>query len=114
MIVDTHVHVVSNDQDMYPRDVLIQPDAGNAAIGQGLTTGSPGEWVQDMTGEMLLSLNRQAGIDRTILVQAYSAYKYDNSYTADCAAKYPQHFTSVCILDPCESDAADQSSYWVG
>jgi L-fuconolactonase len=52
-----------------------------------------------MTAETLLSLNARAGIDKTVLVQPYSAYKYDNSYAADCAAKYPDRFTSVCILD---------------
>ena len=71
MIVDTHVHAVSADQVNYPRQV---------------TPGTPGEWVRDMSAEMLLSLNAEAGIDKTVLVQAYSAYKYDNSYTGDCAA----------------------------
>jgi len=98
MIVDTHVHVVSDDQQKYPRNV---------------TPGQPGEWVQDMTGETLLSLNAQAGIDKTVLVQPYTAYKYDNSYTADCAAKYPDRFASVCILDPTRNDTPDQLTYWV-
>jgi L-fuconolactonase len=71
MIVDTHVHAVSADQRKYPRQV---------------TPGAPGKWVQNMSAEMLLSLNAQAGIDKTVLVHAYSAYRYDNSYTADCAA----------------------------
>jgi predicted TIM-barrel fold metal-dependent hydrolase len=98
MIVDTHVHVVSDDHQKYPRKV---------------TPGQPGEWVQDMTAETLLSLNAQAGIDKTVLVQAYTAYKYDNSFAADCAAKYPGCFTSVCILDPTQSDTPDQLTYWV-
>ncbi len=113
MIIDTHVHVVSDDQQKYPRNGLIQRGSGDANAGQGLTTGAPGEWVQDMTGETLLSLNALAGIDKTVLVQAYSAYSYDNSYTADCAAKYPDRFASVCILDPTQSDAPNQLSYWV-
>lgn len=98
MIVDTHVHIVSNDQQKHPRKV---------------TPGASGEWVRDMTAETLLSLNAQAGTDKTVLVQAHSAYKYDNSYTADCAAKYPDRFTSVCILDPTQSDTPDQLTYWV-
>lgn len=98
MIVDTHVHVVSDDQQKYPRKV---------------TSGASGEWVQDMTSETVLSLNARAGIDKTVLVQAYSAYMYDNSYTADCAAKNPDRFASVCILDPTQSDAPDQLTYWV-
>jgi len=66
-----------------------------------------------MTAETLLSLNAQAGIDKTVLVQAYTAYKYDNSFAADCAAKYPDRFTSVCILDPTQNDTPDQLTYWV-
>jgi L-fuconolactonase len=98
MIVDTHVHVVSEDQQKYPRQV---------------TPGAPGEWVQDMSAKMLLALNAQAGIDKTVLVQPYSAYRFDNSYTADCAAEYPGRFAGVCILDPLEDNAADSLSYWV-
>ena len=98
MIVDTHVHVVSDDQQKYPRKV---------------TPGQPGEWVQDMTAETLLSLNVQAGIDKTVIVQAYTAHKYDNSFAADCAAEYPDRFTSVCILDPMQTDSPDQLTYWV-
>jgi L-fuconolactonase len=98
MIVDTHVHVVSEDQRTYPRQV---------------TPGAPGEWVRNMSAEMLLSLNAQAGIDKTVLVQAYSAYRYDNSYTADCATGYPDHFASVIILDPLQADTPDDLSYWV-
>jgi L-fuconolactonase len=48
-----------------------------------------------------------------VLVQAYSAYKYDNSYTADCAASHPDHFASVSILDPLQHDTPDNLSYWV-
>jgi predicted TIM-barrel fold metal-dependent hydrolase len=98
MIIDTHVHVVSEDERKYPRQV---------------TPGAPGEWVQNMSAEMLLSLNAQAGIDKTVLVQAYSAYKYDNIYTADSAGKYPGHFASVSILDPLQNDTPDNLSYWV-
>ncbi len=74
MIVDTHVHVVSEDQLKYPRQV---------------TPGAPGEWVRDMSATMLVALNAQAGIDKTVLVQPYSAYRFDNSYTADCATDHP-------------------------
>jgi L-fuconolactonase len=62
---------------------------------------------------MLLSLNAQIEIDKTVLVQAYSAYKYDNSYTADCATSYPGHFASVSILDPLQNTTPDNLSYWV-
>jgi predicted TIM-barrel fold metal-dependent hydrolase len=98
MIVDTHVHVVSEDQLKYPRQV---------------TPGAPGEWVRDMSATMLVALNAQAGIDKTVLVQPYSAYRFDNSYTADCVTDHPGRFASVCILDPLEDNAADNLAYWV-
>jgi predicted TIM-barrel fold metal-dependent hydrolase len=113
MIVDTHVHVVSDDQRKYPGNDSIRISSGDANAGQAVTPGGPGGWVQDMTAEPVLSLNVQADIDKTVLVQAYSAYKYDNSYTADCAAKYLDRFISVCILDPTQSDTPDRLTYWV-
>jgi L-fuconolactonase len=97
MLVDTHVHVIAADQRRYPRH---------------LTTANT-EWIQDLTAERLLSLMGDAGIDRTILVQAYGSYQYDNNYTADCALKYPERFASVCIVDPLAKDAPEQLSYWV-
>jgi predicted TIM-barrel fold metal-dependent hydrolase len=50
VIVDTHVHVISDDQQKYPR----RADAD--------------ESVRDTSGETLLALNREAGVDRTVLV----------------------------------------------
>ncbi len=97
MIVDTHVHVIAEDQGKYPR----RPAAAHT------------EWVRDTSAETLLELNRAAGIDRTVLVQAYGAYAYDNSYAADCAIRYPERFAGVCIVDPLRRDAPEQLTYWV-
>jgi predicted TIM-barrel fold metal-dependent hydrolase len=66
MIIDTHVHIVAPDQQRYPRKLA--PDSG---------------WVLDMSGDTMLGLMNQAGIDRAMLVQAYTAYEYDNDYVAD-------------------------------
>jgi L-fuconolactonase len=95
MIIDTHVHVISDDQQKYPRRADAQ------------------EWVRDTSAEMLLALNREAGVDRTVLVQGHGAYEFDNSYAADCARQYPDNFVSVCIVDQHEASAADQLTYWV-
>jgi predicted TIM-barrel fold metal-dependent hydrolase len=97
MIVDTHVHIVAPDQGRYPRKLA--PDNT--------------EWVLDMPGEKMLELMAEAGIDRAMLVQAHSAYEFDNSYVADIATLYPERFISVCIVDPTRADAADQLTYWV-
>lgn len=99
MIVDTHVHIVAEDQRKYPRNV--------ASFGQG--------WVRDMpvSAEGLLQRMQAAGIDRTALVQAYGAYAYDNSYIADSAARYSDRFVGICILDPLPRDAPEQLTHWV-
>jgi L-fuconolactonase len=96
MIVDTHVHVIAEDQARYPRT----------------SAAASTEWVRDTPAETLLELNHTAGIDRTVLVQAYGAYAYDNSYAADCAMRYPQQFVGVCIVDPLQPDAPEQLNYW--
>jgi predicted TIM-barrel fold metal-dependent hydrolase len=95
MIIDTHVHVISGDQQKYPRRADAQ------------------DWVRDTSGEMLLALNREAGVDCTVLVQGYGAYEFDNSYAADCARQYPDNFASVCIVDQRQADAPEQLTYWV-
>ena len=79
MIIDTHVHIVAPDQSRYPRKLARDNSA----------------WVIDMSGERMLQLMTQAGIDRAVLVQAHSAYEYDNSYVADVAASYPERVLAV-------------------
>lgn len=61
MLADTHVHVISNDQRKYPR-----------------RPGKLPEWVQDLSGASLIALNREAGIDRTVLVQGFGVYEFAN------------------------------------
>ena len=97
MTIDTHVHIVAPDRQRYPRKL----DPENSG------------WVLDMSGETMLQLMSEAGIDRAMLVQAYTAYEYDNNYVADVARMWPDRFVSVCILDPTRFDAADQLTYWV-
>jgi predicted TIM-barrel fold metal-dependent hydrolase len=62
---------------------------------------------------MLLSLNLKAGIDKTVLVQGYGAYEYDNSYAADCARAHPDKFACVVIVDQRRHDAPERLNYWV-
>jgi predicted TIM-barrel fold metal-dependent hydrolase len=62
---------------------------------------------------MLLSLNLTAGIDKTVLVQGYGAYEYDNSYAADCARAHPDKFACVVIVDQRRHGAPERLNYWV-
>ncbi len=58
-----------------------------------------------MTAEDLVALMDKAGIAEAALVQASTAYGYDNSYVLDSAARWPQRFVAVGTFDPLEADA---------
>ncbi len=58
-------------------------------------------------------MNDAAGVARAVLVQAFGAYRYDNSYVADAAAQYPNRFVAVCIVDALHRDASRMLDYWV-
>jgi predicted TIM-barrel fold metal-dependent hydrolase len=90
MIVETHCHIISEDQQTYPRN----------------TGPNPAAWVRDLPAEKFLSLMTDAGVERAILVQAFGAYRYDNRYVADAAAAHPDRFVAVGIIDPLKPDAS--------
>jgi L-fuconolactonase len=99
MLVDTHIHVISEDASRYP----LQP----ARL--------PGAWYREapVTVEELLALMDDAGVHRAVLVQPMSAYSYDNSYAADAAASHPDRLTSACIVDMEGDDPVGALTYWV-
>lgn len=90
MIVDTHVHVLSDDAAKYPHH-------SKGPEGQS-------KWPP-FTGEMLVQEMDEAGIDRALTVQAYHTYHFDNSYAIDIALKYPKRFQSVAVIDQSQPDA---------
>src|SRR5512147_2635404 len=100
VIVDTHVHVFTDDRKNYPQ-IRDTPRAG--AI-PSITDLGQSEWPVT-TVETLIGLMDQAGIAKATLVQAYFVYEYDNRYTVDSALAYPERFTSVVVLDPMDSNA---------
>jgi predicted TIM-barrel fold metal-dependent hydrolase len=86
LIVDTHVHVVSPDEQRYPLD---PPGIGT-------------EWFRDapVSVEDYRALMRDANVDCAVLVQAFTAYGYDNRYVVSAAESDRSRFASVCIVDP--------------
>lgn len=92
VIVDTHVHVVSEDERAYP----LQPS--------GITEA----WYRDArcTVEELLGLMDAACVDRAVLVQGVSAYGFDNRYTTDSARRHGDRCTSVACVDLAADGAA--------
>ena len=92
MIVDTHVHVISDDLETYP----LVP--GRSRLG----------WVDEAryTVEQFLALMDEGGVDRALLVQPRTANGYDNRYTALSARRYSERFVSIPIIDMEAEDAA--------
>ena len=87
MIIDSHLHVWSNDTDRYP------------FAGKGTT--EPG------SAELLLETMEKAGVDKSVIVQPIH-YLYDNRYVADCLKKFPGCFSAMALMDRHGPDAADQ------
>src|SRR5215204_3466998 len=90
-MIDTHVHVVSDDRDRYP-------------LNPGFST-NPWYETHPCTGPQLRALMAGAGVDGAVLVQGIGAYSFDNSYTLAAAAEAPRTFTSVVCSDRTGDDA---------
>jgi predicted TIM-barrel fold metal-dependent hydrolase len=93
-IVDAHCHVISDDVTRYPR----------APIG-----GKQSGWAttRPVTADGMAERMAEAGIGQAVLVQATTAYGYDNSYVLDSRARRPDRFIAVGTVDPLRPDAAD-------
>ena len=92
MLVDTHVHVVSEDEQRFP----LSPPA--APLNPAQYTGP---WYRDdpCSIERLLGLMDDSGVDAAVLVQAITAYQHDNRYCAESARRFPERCTSVACID---------------
>jgi predicted TIM-barrel fold metal-dependent hydrolase len=90
-IIDIHPHVLATDQAAYP----LAPVGGKVS---GWASTRP------VTAEQLLAQMDATGIAQAALVQASTAYGYDNSYVLDSAARYPDRFVAVGCLDPLAPD----------
>src|SRR2546423_7992881 len=89
-MIDSHVHVWKND----PRFPWAQ--GANAPD-------------KDATPEMLLSLMRANGVERTVIIQVIF-YRWDNSYLASVLKQYPKQFRGVARVNPEDPAAPDHLS----
>ena len=101
MTIDIHPHVISRDEAHYPR----------APLG-----GRQSDWSQErpVSAEEMIGAMDEAGIERSVLVQASTCYGHDNSYVADTVAAHPQRFSGVFSVDVLAPDAAEKVRYWKG
>ena len=91
MIVDTHTHVVAVDRTRWP----LNP----AGVGSDWYTRDP------VPVEDLARVTADADVDAVVLVQAYGAYSYDNSYVVDAATHDLTRLVSIGIIDAEAPDA---------
>jgi predicted TIM-barrel fold metal-dependent hydrolase len=101
MIIDTHCHVIATDTKKYPLAPLY---------------GKQSDWSAEhpIDHEDMAEADAAAGVDKAVLVQASSAYAFDNSYAADSVAAHPQRFTGVFSIDVVAPDAVQKMKYWIG
>jgi predicted TIM-barrel fold metal-dependent hydrolase len=92
---DSHCHILSNDASRYPRAPLGGKQSGWASN-------------RPVTAEAMLTLMDDSGIDQAVLVQATTAYGYDNSYVIDSARRWPDRFVAVGTFDPLGANAGDR------
>ncbi|KAA9156961.1 amidohydrolase [Amycolatopsis acidicola] len=93
-IIDTHCHVISADEARYPRAPIGGKQSGWAS-------------TRPVTADGMAEAMDKAGISKSVLVQATTAYGYDNSYVVDSKAQRPEKFIAVGTFDPLPADAAD-------
>lgn len=100
-VFDLHTHVISSDTGRYP----LKPLGGKRS-----------SWSEERpadVGALLRNLDA-AGVDKAAVVQAATAYGFDNRYAADAIAGHEDRLIGVCSVDFLAADAIDQITYWTG
>ena len=95
MIIDTHCHVIATDTKRYPLKPLF---------------GKQSDWSAEHPLDYpdMVEADVAAGVDKAVLVQASSAYAFDNSYVTDSVAAHPERFTGVFSIDVVAPDAVQR------
>ena len=97
MMVDPHAHIYHGVEEKSPRkEDPSRPEVGVGTIGH---------------------LRREVeanGVDRVVLVQTGSAYRWDNRLLADTARANADWTVGVCTLDPAGQGSSDELARLVG
>ncbi|HEY0199800.1 MAG TPA: amidohydrolase family protein [Rhodanobacter sp.] len=98
-IIDTHTHVISADTASYPTDPI---------------GGHQSEWSRDRPVDVagLLRATDEAGIAKSVVVQASTVYGHDNRYVVDAVRAHPDRFVGVYSIDALAADAVAQIDRW--
>lgn len=99
-VIDVHPHVIASDAKRYPLDPL---------------GGAQSDWSRErpVSAEAMIAAMDEAGVSRSVLVQAATCYGYDNSYLADAVARFPGRFAGVFSVDVFQPDARERIDHWM-
>lgn len=98
-IIDIHPHIISTDDNRYPRDPLF-------GVQSDWSKERPVE-IEDMIEQMSL-----AKVDKAAIVQASTCYGHDNSYVTDSCLRFPTRTTAVCSADFVDPDGVAKIRHW--
>jgi predicted TIM-barrel fold metal-dependent hydrolase len=99
--IDIHTHVISPDREAYP----LAPLGGIQSSWSQQRTLTPGQ---------LLDAMDEAGEDKAVVVQASTAYGFDNSYVADSVEKAGDgRLLGVGSVDFLALDVTTQLDHWI-
>jgi predicted TIM-barrel fold metal-dependent hydrolase len=100
-VVDIHPHVIARDTRRYPL----------APLG-----GKQSDWSRErpVDAAKMLAAMDEAGIEKSVLVQASTCYGHDNSYVADAVAAHPDRLAGVFSVDMLAADAPQRIRHWLG
>lgn len=100
-IIDIHPHVISTDTAKFPLTPL---------------GGMQSTWSRDRptSYQQMIAEMDAAGVAKSAIVQASTAYGHDNSYVAAAIAAYPERFTGVFSVDVLAPDAVEKMKHWIG
>ena len=98
-IIDIHPHIISPDTARYPL----------APLG-----GTQSNWSSEhpISADGLVAAMDEAGIAKAVVVQASTAYGFDNSCLADAVAAHPDRLTGVFSVDVLAPDAVERIRAW--
>lgn len=99
-VIDLHSHVIADDAVRYP----LAPMGGKQS-----------DWSKErpVNGAAMLDAMAEAGIAKSVLVQASTCYGHDNSYVQASVAAHPAQFAGVFSVDMLADDAIDKIRYWM-
>jgi predicted TIM-barrel fold metal-dependent hydrolase len=98
LVVDTHMHVWTNDVAHFPFAHPYEPNFKPPPVAGSV--------------EMLLEEMDRSAINYAVLVQVIY-YGWDNRYVAHCVKRHPRRFRAQGLIDPTDPDVEKKLEYWM-